>query len=89
MTNFEYIKSLSLSQFAEWVEANVVLEDGPHIKWFDENYCMNCPPIDCGNTIQYCSFCELEEYCKFFPEIDGAPDCYEIAKMWLEAEHKN
>ena len=94
MTNFEYIKSLSLPQFAAWMEDNVVLEDGPHIKWFDETYCMNCPPIDCqykdgwGNTIQ-CSFCEFEEHCKFFPEFDSAPDCYEIATMWLEAEHKD
>ena len=31
-----------------------------------------------------CSYCELNGNCKFFPDLDEAPDNKMIIKMWLE-----
>ena len=31
-----------------------------------------------------CAYCELENKCRFFSELDNIPDNREIVKMWLQ-----
>jgi ATP-dependent helicase/DNAse subunit B len=33
-----------------------------------------------------CTYCELENKCRFFQELDDVPDNKEMIKMWLEEE---
>ncbi len=35
-----------------------------------------------------CAYCELENKCRFFPELDDIPDNLETIKMWLMKETK-
>ena len=98
MTNFEYLKSLSLDDLAEWLDTHGQFDGSPWLSWFDKTYCKNCESIKCniedkadelgfkppwlGPTIE-CAYCELEKKCKFFPELSEEPDNKEILKMWL------
>ena len=36
-----------------------------------------------------CTYCELNNHCKFFPQIAEIPDNKEVIKMWLNeaADH--
>ena len=102
MTRFEEIKNMDIDAFAEWVDEHGNFDDSSWSKWFDENYCQKCEPIECYyadvkekldmelndwcKTPIYCAWCELEHKCKFFQDMDDVPSCKEIAKMWLELE---
>lgn len=86
MTNFEYINNLNqgglISFFTDLINS---YDTPPWSKWFTKNYCDKCESIkgsfDFNNHIkeaEFC-FCELEKYCKFFPEIG---DQY-LSESWL------
>ena len=92
MTNFEWIKSLSPEQLAEWLENEVTFTDeAPWNKWFNEQYCKKCPPekgmIDFGHgpEEEEFAFCELgpDKKCRYFDHI---LDCEEICKLWLDKD---
>lgn len=99
MTNFEKFTTSDIDTLARFLDKHGAFDDSPWMKWFDENYCKKCEPIEChyaeaeklnikpfyGGTIK-CGFCELEGYCKFFPDLDYIPDNEDIIKMWLELE---
>lgn len=102
MTNLEYLKSLSLKEFAEWLDEHGQFDGSPWTGWFDKNYCKKCESIKCkiestniGITPLFpereidCAYCELEHKCKFFPELKEVPDDKTIIEMWLnkEADH--
>lgn len=89
MTNFEFIKTMSLPELAKWLDNINDYENTPWSKWWSTNYCDKCPLeqgtiVDTGATIHLC-YCELYEKCKFFPNIK-TPNSEEILKMWLESE---
>ena len=90
MTKYEYITSLPLDQFAEWLAKNAFWEYAPWSEWFDNKYCGKCDPeegtmVDTGKKVQ-CAWCELHKKCKFFPELEYMLNDKEIIKMWLEVE---
>ncbi len=92
MNNFEQLKSMSLDQFVEWLDENVSFDCSPWWDWFDDKYCKNCEIIMCHYEsyiprLHPTSWCELHNNkCKFFPDMDEAPDNKEIIKLWLESE---
>ena len=90
MNNFERLKAMSVEKLAEWLDENCQFDDSPWMKWFDEKYCQNCEPIMChyeGSTREFsCAWCELNDKCKFFPDMNEAPDHKTIIKLWLELE---
>ena len=99
MTNFEKIKSLSVEEFAGWIDTTLPFGgDEPWNKWFDEEYCKKCETIKAFPNVFYnpyspyspkeidCSFCELNGYCRFFPYGGAAIETRDIIEMWLNRE---
>ena len=96
MTQFEKLKTMTIEQFAEWLDEHGYFDGSPWMTWFDENYCNNCPsehgylPDDSGEERYYVptefAWCEANGKCKFFPEMDEEPEPKDIVKMWLESE---
>ena len=90
MTNYEYIKSMSIDKFSEWVDKYGQFDSSPWLTWFDQKYCNNCEDIMCkyedGEREFPCSYCELNGNCKFFPDLYDVPDNKMIIKMWLESK---
>ena len=88
MNNFEYLKSFSLEAFAAWLDEYGQFEGSPWLTYFNENYCDKCVPIKCKYTDSehevWCSYCEVEKHCRFFPELKEAPNNLEIIKLWLK-----
>lgn len=92
MAQFEKLQSMDIEELAEWLDKYGQFDGSPWMKWFDELYCKNCESIMChylDNEYEFpCSWCEINDKCRFFPEMDEAPDNKEIIKMWLESEVK-
>lgn len=90
MTQFEKLKNMKIDEFAEWLDKYGAFDGSPWIQWFDALYCNNCESIMCHHINSEhefpCSWCELKGKCKFFPDLDEAPDNKMIVKMWLESE---
>lgn len=90
MTHFENFKAMNIDKFAEWIDKYGQFDNSPWMTWFDEKYCSKCEPIMChyeGSSREFpCSYCEIEDECKFFPEMPYVPDGKDIVKMWLESE---
>ena len=91
MNNFDMFKKMNVHELADWIDKYVVFDNSPHIVWWDEHYCKNCESIMCryeGSEREFtCAWCEINDNkCRFFPEMDEAPDSNEIVKMWLESE---
>lgn len=90
MTNFNHLQSMSIDELTEWLDEHLSFDDAHHMIWFDQKYCKNCPEIMCkyeDSKYEFpASWCELEHKCKFFPEMDEAPNSREIVRMWLESE---
>lgn len=89
-TKFDIFKSMTLEQFAEWLDKYGQFDGSQWMSWFDKKYCKNCEPIMChyedSKNEFPCSYCELNDRCKFFLNIDHTPVNKEIIKMWLESE---
>ena len=91
MNNFEYLKSLTIDELADWLDKYCQFDGVPWSDWFDETYCRKCEPIECtvpefGDRKIPCCYCELEDKCKHFPEFEHAPGLKEILKLWLLKE---
>ncbi len=101
MTNLEHKQSMSLEDFAEWLDEHGQFDDSPWLNWFTEKYCTGCESIKCkykdveqlfgfdpdsGNREMECSYCEVYGKCKFFEKINDIPNNLEIIKMWLKEE---
>ena len=102
MTNFKQIQSMSLEDFAKWLDENGQFDTAPWSGWFSKKYCDKCESIKCKyadaeeklglspfaryNGEVECAYCELEGRCKFFPDLEDVPDNLETIKMWLAEE---
>lgn len=87
MTVFDGFKSKNIDELAEWFDKHSNGDDS-WIRWFDKKYCRNCEciPIDESMPWRECAYCEVHNKCRFFPEMEEAPSCKQIAKLWLESE---
>ena len=91
VTNFSLLKRMNVEEFADWLDKNGQFDGSPWMKWWDENYCKRCEPIMCrypDSKVEFpCSWCELNESkCKYFPEMEQAPENKDIIKLWLNTE---
>jgi hypothetical protein len=92
---------MTIDELAEWLDKNCMFDNSPWLNSFNEKYCEKCESIKCkyvdaeeklGITpFSYsgeieCAYCELENKCRFFQELDDVPDNKEMIKMWLEEE---
>jgi hypothetical protein len=100
MTKFDEFKSMSIEELVDWLDEHGEYDGSPWGEWFTNNFCNNCPAIECTYAEYWgkpeasqhkvlCAYCELEDKCKFFPELDHNPDNKEIIKMWLMLEAKD
>ena len=103
MNNFEKLKSMTVSELADWLDKYGQFDGSPWMDWFNEKYCSKCEPIKCTikdsdkvgikplwiERLIECSYCELEHKCKFFEELEDIPDNKETIKMWLMQEANN
>lgn len=91
MTMFEVLKSKNIDELAEWIDKNGQFDNSPWLIWFDNTYCKNCETIMChyaGSELMLrFSWCELNNKCKFFQDMDKVPSNKEIIKLWLETEN--
>lgn len=98
MTVFESLKTKNIDELAEWFDKYCEFDSALWWDFWNENYCNKCEPEityvpdlskDLNSDIKVeCSWCELNDKCKFFKEMDEMPDEKEIIKMWLMSETK-
>ena len=90
MTQFDKFKNMDIDQLADWLDEHGQFDGSPWISWFDYKYCKNCPDIMCHYLDSeyefHCSWCELEGKCKYFSDLNEAPDNKMIIKMWIESD---
>ena len=84
MTVFEKIKSMDINEFARWFEENCIHDNDPCIRWFDKTFCENCEPI-MKDGMEW-GYCELNDNCKFFKDVDYIPSQRETIGIWLNSE---
>ena len=78
MNNFEKLKSMSAEELAEWLDS-LHYENTPWLQWFDSKYCSQCDTVEVPD-------CVKKNKCKFFLEMDEAPNRIDILKMWFMEE---
>ena len=104
MTNFNHIQAMNVEELAEWLDENGQFDTAPWTFWFNNKYCANCESIKIeykeakeklglnvffyGPTTE-CAYCECNDHCRFFPNIEGIPGNKEVIEMWLKEEAKN
>ena len=93
MTIFETIKNKSIDEYVEWLYNYCRdFDNAPWWDWFDDTYCKKCDgviikPEESGYHCDIeCAWCEINNKCKFFEEMDNVPDAKQIIKMWLLSE---
>ncbi len=89
-TVFDKFKSMSIDELTDWLNQYSQLDSIPWIEWWNKNYCIKCDAVtafvpDYGRELDF-SWCELNDKCKFFQDLDDVPDDKMIIKMWLESE---
>lgn len=93
MTIFEYLRSMSEDEFAEWLDEHGAFDQSLWIMDFDKKYCKNCPDVMCkyeGSEREFpCAWCEIHGKCKFFQEMNDVPNNKDIIKLWLAEEMTN
>ena len=101
MTNFEHFKSMSLDEFAEFLDKHGMYDNTPWMDWWDTHYCSQCESVMLTYTeskellgmtplfeereYEGC-YCEVYNKCRFFPDKESDPDNKDIIKLWLNAE---
>ena len=104
MTNFAKLKNMSVTELAEWLDEYGQFDGAPWNNWFNKSYCENCESIklnyeDSKNKLGIeplsldltceCAYCECNDHCRFFPNIEGIPDNKEVIELWLIEEAQN
>ena len=92
MTNFDFIKNMSIDELTDWLDKYGQFDVSPWMDWFNDNYCSKCEVDEKdvlwpGYTMD-CAYCELEGKCKYLTQLDNIPDNKDVIKMWLMQEHK-
>lgn len=96
MTVFEDIHSKDIDGLVEWLDKNGAADGNPWLRWFDKNYCKKCEEVVC-ESITDCfgdywsgehefAYCELNNKCRYFENMDRVPDRKQTIKLWLESE---
>lgn len=101
MTNFEQLQSMTVEELATWLDEHGQFDSSPWMEWFSRVYCDKCESIKCKyvdaeeklgiSPLSYsgevdCAYCELNDHCKFFPQVKGIPDNKDVIKLWFNEE---
>lgn len=88
MTVYENLLSKSIDELADLIDKYISDDNEPCISWWDENYCNKCESVIrlYNNREEEFAWCEINNKCKFFPEMDCVPDYKQMIKLWLESE---
>lgn len=90
MTVFDSIKNKNIDELVDWIDEHFDFDNAPYWRWWDENYCKKCEPIETGtNVFGYPlehAYCEVYGNCKFFKDMKEIPNSKQTIKMWLESE---
>ena len=90
MKVFDSIKSKNIDELAEWLDKHCDFDSALWWKYWDKNYCNKCESVVTGtNVFGYPlehAYCEINNNCRFFKDMDDIPDSKQIIKMWLESE---
>lgn len=91
MNIYEKIKSMQIEELTDWIEKYGQFDDSPWVNYFSSCYCENCEAIECeqDEKTELYSYCELHDSCKFFPNLNHAPELKDMIKLWLESEVKD
>lgn len=84
MTVFEFLKSKSIYELAKYLDEYGSHDNSPWMQWFNENYCSKCDGV-LHNGLEY-AYCELNDECRYLPDMIFAPYIEDIIKLWLESE---
>ena len=97
MNRYQQFVSLSLEDFVKLIDDYSKTDDAPWLNWFDERYCSKCESVyvsksesaeklgfePFGDGDVQCAYCEVNNYCRFFPSRES-PSTKEIIEMWLK-----
>ena len=95
MKMIDKIKSMNIYELSDLFSEYVDISTAPWTKWWDKNYCKKCYAeiIQNANTsrLMECSYCELNNKCKFFEDMDfdDVLDEKRMIRMWLNSEVKD
>lgn len=99
MNVFEKIKSMNIDEFTEWFSKNHIDAIDQSMEWWNNTYCSKCeseivyvPDDTSENTWRTeceVAWCEVNDNCKYFQDLDDAPDYKQIVRLWLESEWKD
>lgn len=85
MNNFNKFQSMTFDELVDWLDKYGDFDFAPWNTWWDKNYCSQCEPVDAGWGNDY-AWCECNNKCKYFQDMDEVPDHKFVIKMWLESE---
>ena len=94
---YNFIKDMSIDELTDGLDKYGQFDSSPWMGWFDENYCSKCESIKCKvdekdafwpDYTMDCAYCELENKCKYFPQLDNIPDNKDTIKLWLMQKHE-
>lgn len=89
MRAFDYLKSKSIDELTDWFDKNFISLATPWWEWWNKNYCNKCEAevvLDDNGYDRDYGYCELNDKCKYFQDMECVPDCKQVIKMWLESE---
>jgi hypothetical protein len=93
MTVFDNIKSKNIDELSKWLDEYGMYDCSPWSYWFDKSYCSKCEsviapsPCSCNVNSEY-AWCELNNHCRYFEEMNHIPNNEQVIKMWLESEFR-
>lgn len=92
ISNFEKIRSFNSNEMSIFLD-NISIDDNPWIDWFDKKYCDNCDSVPSQFVNPYtdkydeCSYCEINNKCIFFQDLNTIPSNKDLISIWLGNEY--
>jgi hypothetical protein len=97
MTRYKQLTSKPIEELAKWIDDHGQHDDSPWMTWFYKKYCSKCESEivkreDSMSKLGFellfrneteCSYCEVYDECRFFPNKKN-PGTQEIIEMWLK-----
>ena len=84
--------SFDMAPWSEWFSTRYCTNcESIKCKYVDANEKLGFTPYPFGSysgNIE-CAYCELENKCRFFPELETTPSNLDTIKMWLIEEASN
>ena len=89
MTVFDSIKNKNIDELVDWIDKYIDFDTAPYWKFWDKNYCSKCEPLiasnDEYNKMEF-AYCEVNNNCRYFKDMEEIPNRKQTIKMWLESE---